>query len=122
MNDTLVRYRVGNWSEYNQSLIDRGNVELWFNDDVLSQWTFPLATGKRGRPRIYSDVALQCLFALRLLYHLPLRATQGLFISLLRLLGCAFDRSELLDALPPPGPIEPGPAGDGGPRSPSSVD
>ena len=83
-----MRYRVSNWREYNQSLIQRGDVELWFNESVLSQWTLPAATGRRGRPRIYSDLAMQCLFALRLLYNLPLRATQGLFISLLRLLGC----------------------------------
>ena len=89
MSETPVRYRVENWREYNQSLIERGDVELWFNESVLSQWTFPAATGRRGRPRIYSDLAMQCLLALRLLYHLPLRATQGLFISLLRLLGCS---------------------------------
>jgi len=88
MSETPVRYRVSNWHEYNQGLIERGDVELWFNESVLSQWTLPAATGRRGRPRIYSDLAMQCLFALRLLYHLPLRATQGLFISLLRLLGC----------------------------------
>jgi hypothetical protein len=88
MNETPVRYRVSNWREYNQGLIERGNIELWFNDAVLAQWTGPAATGRRGRPRIYSDLAMQCLFALRLLYHLPLRATQGLFISLLRLLDC----------------------------------
>lgn len=89
MNETPVRYRVKNWQEYNQSLIERGNVELWFNEDVLDNWTHPSANGRRGRPRVYSDVAMQCLLALRLLYHLPLRATQGLFVSLLRLLGCA---------------------------------
>jgi hypothetical protein len=89
MNETLVRYRVGNWREYNQSLIARGNLELWFNDDVLLQWTVATATGRRGRPQVYSDLAMQCLFALRLLYHLPLRATQGLFLSLMRLLGVA---------------------------------
>lgn len=88
MNEPPVRYRVSNWQEYNQSLIQRGDVELWFNEEVLSQWTYPAATGRRGRPRVYSDLAMQCLFALRLLYHLPLRATQGLFQSLMRLLGC----------------------------------
>jgi hypothetical protein len=88
MSETPVRYRVTNWQEYNQSLIQRGNIELWFNEEVLSQWTRPAPTGERGRPRVYSDLALQCLFALRLFYRLPLRATQGLFVSLMRLLGC----------------------------------
>jgi hypothetical protein len=88
MSETPVRYRVTNWHEYNQSLIQRGNLELWFNEEIIAQWTRPAPTGQRGRPRIYSNLAVQCLFTLRLLYRLPLRATQGLFLSLLRLLGC----------------------------------
>jgi len=87
MSEEKALYRVTNWEEYNQSLIRRGNMELWFNEEVLEQWAAP-ATGRRGRPRQYSDLALQCLLALRLLYHLPLRATQGFFLSLLRLLEC----------------------------------
>jgi hypothetical protein len=88
MQEKPVRYRVTNWSQYNQSLTQRGNIELWFNEEVISQWTACAPTGRRGRPRIYSNLAVQCLFALRLLYRLPLRATQGLFLSLLRLLDC----------------------------------
>jgi hypothetical protein len=88
MSETPVRYRVTNWQQYNQSLIQRGNLELWFNEEIISQWTRPTRTGQRGRPRVYSNLAVQCLFTLRLLYRLPLRATQGLFLSLMRLLDC----------------------------------
>ena len=41
-----------------------------------------------GSPPTYSGVAVQCMCAPRLIYRLPLRAAQGLFVSLLGLLDC----------------------------------
>ena len=40
-----------------------------------------------GRRRLYSDLAITCALTLREVYHLPLRSTQGLVSSVLRLLG-----------------------------------
>ena len=88
MNKKQARYQITNWPECNQSLIRRGDLDLWFNEKVLTQWNSSPLTGRRGRPRVFSDLAVQCLLALRVFYHLPLRATQGLFLSLLRLLDC----------------------------------
>lgn len=88
MSENRVRYQVTNWNEYNQALIERGDITLWFDQDVLDQWQATERTGRAGRPPVYSDLALQCMLALRLLYRLPLRAAQGLLGSLLRLLGC----------------------------------
>lgn len=31
-------YRLKNWAEYNQSLINRGDITLWFSDDALGEW------------------------------------------------------------------------------------
>jgi IS5 family transposase len=89
MSEPAIRYKIENWSEYNQSLIRRGDITLWFDQEVLSQWQATERTGKRGRPIVYSAVVLRCMLALRLLYCLPLRAAQGLFCSLLCLLGLA---------------------------------
>jgi hypothetical protein len=88
MSQAPVRYKIQNWAEYNQALIRRGDITWWFDQDVIAQWQQGQRTGRRGRPVIYSDVALQCMLALRLLYRLPLRAAQGLLGSLLGLLGC----------------------------------
>ena len=41
---------------------------------------------RRGRRRLYTDVAILCSLLLREVYHLPLRATQGLASSVMRLL------------------------------------
>ena len=79
------RYRVRNWSEYNRGLIARGDLTVWLSPDLA--WHAPQGTGKRGRPPVFSDTAIQCVLTLKVLFQLPLRAAQGLVGSLLRLAG-----------------------------------
>ena len=82
------KYKVTNWSEYNQALVARGAVTLWLSDDVLANWNKPIPSGKAGHPKAYSDVAIQTALTVQAVYHLPLRATEGFVQSLLFLLGC----------------------------------
>ena len=44
-------------------------------------------TGKRGAQPVYADIAIETALALRLLFHLPLRQTEGFLGSVLRLMG-----------------------------------
>lgn len=80
-----ARYRIRNWSEYNRSLVARGDVMLWFDEDVVSGWYWNGTPSKSGNPLVYADVAIQCALALRALFNLPLRGTQGFLRSVLRL-------------------------------------
>ena len=50
-------------------------------------WRETAGPVRRGRHRFYSDLAITCALTLREVYHLPLRSTQGLVSSVLRLLG-----------------------------------
>lgn len=84
--DKKRTYRIRNWGEYNRSLVQRGNITLWFSDDAIGKWVLPNA-GKRGRPRIYSDDAILCALMVKVVYHLPLRALEGFLESLLSLLS-----------------------------------
>ena len=79
-------YRVKNWREYEQSLRDRGDITLWITPEAISAWRAPM-TGKRGAQPIYADIAIETALALRLLFHLPLRQTEGFLGSVLRLMG-----------------------------------
>jgi len=79
-------YRVKNWREYEQSLRDRGDITLWITPKAISAWRAPM-TGKRGAQPIYADIAIETALALRLLFHLPLRQTEGFLGSVLRLMG-----------------------------------
>lgn len=75
------RYKVENWPEYNQSLVNRGKITLWFSQDYLDEWYESEHSG-HGAPRVYSDVAIQCLLMIKGVFKLPLRALQGLAESL----------------------------------------
>lgn len=80
-------YRIRNWPDYNTALVQRGSLTLWLGKDVLQDWHNQQRTGKRGKPRFYSDQAITCALRLREVYRLPLRATEGLLRSLIVLLG-----------------------------------
>ena len=79
-------YRIRNWSEYNKALVGRGSLTVWFDQESVDSWHNTMLTGKRGRPQCYSDLAIQCCLTLKMVFKLPLRATQGFVESLLKLL------------------------------------
>ena len=84
---TKPSYRLRNWKHYNAALVQRGSLTLWVSEDVLTIWRNTEKTGKPGHPRTYSDTAVLSMATLKEVYHLPLRATQGLMGSILALLG-----------------------------------
>jgi IS5 family transposase len=84
---TKAKYRLHNWKNYNQSLVNRGSLTFWFDEEVLSAWRNQEKTGKRGRPRDYSDTAILTMATLQEVYHLPLRQSEGLTSSIVQLLN-----------------------------------
>ena len=81
------RYRLRNWREYNAALVQRGSLTLWCDEAAVAGWVERGRSGRRGRPRTYSDAAIRCMLTLQEVFHLPLRAGVGLVRSLLTLLG-----------------------------------
>jgi hypothetical protein len=79
------QYRVRNWPEYEAGLKKRGDLTAWLSDDALEAWRVP-AEGKPGGQRTYSDVAIEAALTIRMLFHLPLRQTEGFLRSLAQLL------------------------------------
>lgn len=80
------QYRIRNWAEYNKGLVNRGSLTVWFDKNSITKWHDIKLTGVRGRPCDYSNTAILCALSLRNLFHLPLRATEGLVASLIELL------------------------------------
>src|SRR5215208_648784 len=80
-----ARYKVRNWPEYDRALQQRGSLTVWVTPEALAAW-HPPRTGQRGRPRDYSDVAIETGHLLRLAFGRPWRQTEGLRRSLATLL------------------------------------
>lgn len=80
------RYRITNWSQYNESLVKRGSLTLWFDEGVLAEWEHDNAESKVGHPFVYSDRAIETMLMVREVFRLPYRQTEGLTRSLLSLM------------------------------------
>src|SRR2546428_12622680 len=82
---TKTRYRIRNWPQYNAALIERGSLTLWVDEEALKAWRY---TGppQRGAQYVYAEAAIRCVLTLRAVYHLALRATEGLVRSVFALL------------------------------------
>ncbi len=81
-----TKYRVTNWPEYDQALVRRGDLTIWFTPAALRAWT-PLPTGERGGQRTYSDPCIELGLTLKLLLRLPWRSVEGLLRSVMMLAG-----------------------------------
>ena len=81
-----AQYKITNWRTYNESLVQRGDITFWFDEDVIDAWEHDNDDPKVGRPFTYSDMAVECLLALRELFRLPYRQTEGLGRSLVKLM------------------------------------
>jgi hypothetical protein len=78
---------IKNWHEYNEGLKRRYDITLWLDAAVLAKPE--RVFGKKGRPPEYSDALIEMGLVLRGLYRLPLRGTEGMMRSILRLMGHA---------------------------------
>ena len=95
-----ARYKIENWAEYDAALRRRGSLTVWVTPEAIAAWV-PAATGRRGRPRDYSDVAIETGLMLRLAFGRPWRQTEGMLGSIMDLLGLDLVGAGSYDVLPP---------------------
>ena len=81
-----VKFKVTNWAEYEAGLRRRGSLTLWMTPEALSSWQAPKRTTRGGQPR-YSDLAIETALTLGLVFGLGLRQTEGLLVSVLKLMS-----------------------------------
>ena len=81
-----TKYHVGNWPAYDRALVQRGDITVWLAPDAIAAWE-AVGVGTRGGQRQYSDLAIETALTLRLIFHLPLRQTEGFLTSIFRMLG-----------------------------------
>lgn len=81
-----ARYHVQNWPAYEAGLRQRGDVTFWLDAATLAGWAALRRTTPGGQP-IYSELAIELVLTLRLVFHLALRQAEAFAASVLRLLG-----------------------------------
>jgi len=81
-----TKHHVTNWAEYEKALVQRGDTSIWFSPEAAKAWNAK-PSGKSGAPRKYSDLAIETALTLRLVFHLPLRQTEGFLNSLFEMMG-----------------------------------
>ena len=81
-----ARCRVTNWAAYEAGLRRRGDLMFWVDEAALAGWQAPRRSTPGGQPR-YSDLAIELVLTLRLVFHLALRQAEGFARSVLALLG-----------------------------------
>lgn len=81
-----AKYAVKNWPEYEASLRNRGDLRVWIASDVADHWTIPDKRTPKGDP-IYTDLAIETVLTLRLVFYQPLRQTEGFVSSVLAFMG-----------------------------------
>ncbi|EKO3563494.1 transposase, partial [Vibrio fluvialis] len=60
------RYKTTNWCKYNNSLLNRGSLTFWIDEEAISEWK-QSKQDKRGRPRLFSDLAIRVKKAMPLI-------------------------------------------------------
>ena len=58
MKTKKTGYRLRNWKQYNRSLMGRGSLTLWIDEEVIQNWKTPVKTGQPGASKTYSDVCI----------------------------------------------------------------
>lgn len=84
-NNKKTTYRLRNWSQYNQALVRRGSLTVWFSEDVLDQWYYE-GPKQRGAQFTYTDLVIETALTLKAVFRLGFRQSQGLLASMLSLL------------------------------------
>jgi len=78
-------YRVQNWSDYENALVQRGSITFWMSEEFEKTWLY---TGKkqRGSQFDYSDKAIEIMLTLKEIFHLPNRSVEGFVRSLFQMM------------------------------------
>ncbi|MGI9489287.1 MAG: transposase [Geminicoccaceae bacterium] len=70
------RHALKNRPEYEASMRQRGDLRIWIADDVADHWTVAGKRTPKGDPTD-TDLAIETVLTLRLVFHQPKRQTEG---------------------------------------------
>lgn len=83
---TRSKYKITNWSEYNEALKNRGKITFWFNDDIHKNWYYKGAQKPGGKIE-FSNSTIEFILILKYVYSLCYRQTEGFVKDLLQMIS-----------------------------------
>lgn len=82
------KYKLTNWSEYNNALKNRGRIDFWLTEEAIENWyEKDQENVGDGQPQTYTNFAIMICHEIRQVYKQPLRQTEGFINSLFELMG-----------------------------------
>jgi hypothetical protein len=78
-------YRVRNWSEYDQGLVQRGSLAFWWTDDFEQTWLYK-GEKQRGSQFDYSGKAIEIMLTIKEVFHQTNREVEGFVRSLFQMM------------------------------------
>lgn len=81
------KFKITNWSAYNNALRQRGSLTVWLDESAIAAWTNSAQPEGRGRPLHYTDMAIATVLMIKRVFNLPLRALQGFVDSIFTLMA-----------------------------------
>src|SRR5277367_2820602 len=82
----IPKKSIKNWREYNAGLVRRYDITFYVEDETI--FAKPQPCGQRGRPREYSDGAIELGLTIKAIYRLPYRGLEGFVYGLFKLNRC----------------------------------
>ena len=79
-------YKVQNWSEYNEALVDRGRLTVWLGEEAIENWKHD-GPAQQGAQWIFTDLAVKTCLQIKVVYGMTLRQTEGFVESIVEMMG-----------------------------------
>ncbi len=79
------KYKLSNWSSYNESLKKRGKITIWLSNEIKSGWVYG-GKNKPGGKVKYGDLSIEFCLVMKYLYGLAYRQTEGFVDDLFKML------------------------------------
>lgn len=77
------KHKVINWKSYNRSLKNRGNITIWFDEQIKDNWYY-VGSRKPGGKIEYNDTAIEFILTIKYLFHLGYRQVEGFMEGILK--------------------------------------
>ncbi|WP_074882199.1 IS5 family transposase [Pseudovibrio axinellae] len=115
-----AEYKVTNWALYNESLRRRGDIAIWVDASIANGWFAP-AGKHRGRPCIFSELAIETCLIARSVFGLALRQAQGFMRSIFTFMGLLLPVPDCSTLSRTAGGLKLSPAKSKGQRAPAAL-